>query len=75
MRRLSLWVGLLLCGIGFAVVAASAVMSGLGMNPSYNFGDPAKYEFVLVPFWQIGLAIGAVGAIFLLVFRQMKGPA
>jgi hypothetical protein len=44
-------------------------MRYMGYESSYNFGDPAKFEFVLVPFWQMGLAIGAVGALCLLVSR------
>ena len=70
MRRLLFWSGALLCGIGVAVILASAVMSYLGYQPSYNLGDPAKFEFVLVPFWQVGLAIGVLGALCLLVSRR-----
>jgi TRAP-type C4-dicarboxylate transport system permease small subunit len=69
MRRALVWVGALLSGVGVAVIIASAVMRYMGYEPSYNFGDPAKFEFVLVPFWQMGLAIGAVGALCLLVSR------
>jgi hypothetical protein len=75
MRRSLLWLGYLLCGIGVAVILASALMSYTGMNPSYNLGDPAKFEFVLVPFWQIGLVIGVVGAVCLLASRRMKSVA
>jgi hypothetical protein len=75
MRRSLLWAGFLLCGTGGAIVVASAVMSYVGMNPSYNLGDPTKFEFVLVPFWQIGLVIGAVGGICLLASRRMKSAA
>ena len=28
----------------------------LGAQPSINFGNPKKFEFILVPFWQLGLA-------------------
>jgi hypothetical protein len=75
MRRSLLWAGFLLSAIGIGVIIASAVMSYMGMNPSYNLGDPAKFEFVLVPFWQIGLVIGLLGGICLLASRRMKSAA
>ena len=75
MRRSLLWLGFLLCGIGGAVILASALMSYAGMNASYNLGDPTKFEFVLVPFWQIGLVIGAIGAVCVLASRRMKSAA
>jgi hypothetical protein len=75
MRRALLWLGFLLCGIGVVVVVASAVMSYVGMNPSYNLGDPTRFEFVLIPFWQVGLAIAALGGVCLLAFRRMKSAA
>ena len=72
MRRALAWVGALLCGINAAVIIASAVMRYMGYGPSYNFGDPEKFEFVLVPFWQMGLAIGVAGALCLLVSRRAR---
>ncbi len=75
MRRALLWLGYLLCGIGVAAILASAVMSYAGMNPSYNLGDPTKFEFVLVPIWQVGLVIGAIGGVCLLASRAVKGTA
>jgi hypothetical protein len=70
MHKALLWVGGLLCAIGLAVLATSAVMSYMGLNPSYNLGDPAKVEFILVPFWQIGLVIAAIGAVGVLASRK-----
>ena len=70
MRKPLLWIGLLLCGIGAALIVASATMSYLGLNPSYNLGDPAKFEFILIPFWQIGLAIGVIGGLCVLTSRR-----
>jgi hypothetical protein len=69
MRKILLWLGALLCGIGAAVIAASGVMNFMGLSPSYNFGDPGKFQFVLVPLWQIGLAIAVVGGACLLAWR------
>jgi hypothetical protein len=70
MRKALLWIGALLCAIGLAVIATSAVMSYMGLNPSYNLGDPAKFEFILVPFWQIGLVIAGIGAVGVLASRK-----
>jgi hypothetical protein len=75
MRKALLWIGLLLGGIGAALIVASAAMSYLGLNPSYNLGDPTKFEFILVPFWQIGLVIGVVGGLCVLTSRRIGHAA
>jgi len=53
MRKTLLWLGALLCGVGIAVIAASAVTSYMGLNASFNLGDPTNFEFVLIPFCQV----------------------
>lgn len=68
-------VGLLLGGAGAAIVVASAVLSYVGVDASYNFGDPTKFEFILVPFWQIGLVVAVLGGICLLASRRSKSAA
>ena len=75
MRKSLLWVGALLCGTGIAVIIASAVMSYMGLNASYNLGDPTKFEFVLIPFWQIGLGAGVAGGGLPLRSRRLKANA
>jgi hypothetical protein len=72
MQRSLLWAGSVLCSIGAAVIVVSAVFGYFGLGTSYNFGNPAKFEFVLVPFWQIGLAITALGGAVLLIGRRLK---
>ena len=72
MQRSLLWAGSILCSIGAAVIVVSAVFGFFGLGTSYNFGNPEKFEFVLVPFWQIGLAITALGGAVLLVGRRLK---
>jgi hypothetical protein len=69
MQRAVSWIGGIFCTIGVALIAASIVMNFFGLVASYNFGDPAKYQFYLVPFWQIGLAAVAIGCVFLLSSR------
>jgi hypothetical protein len=70
MRKTMIWVGSGLCAIGGAAIVASGAMRYLGYEPSYNFGDPTKFEFVLVPFWQIGLAIAVLGGLCVLIARR-----
>lgn len=72
MRKTLLWTGGILCGIGSALIAASVVLGYMGLGGSYNFGDPAKFQFVLVPFWQIGLAVGLLGGACLIVWRWLR---
>jgi hypothetical protein len=71
-QRLVLWIGVLCCSLGVALVAANLVLDFLGMSASYNFGDPTKLEFILVPFWQIGLALLAAGGLCLGLIRRRR---
>ena len=75
MQKALLWIGGLIGGIGVALFAAGAVLSYRGLSASYNFGDPAKFQFVLVPFWLIGLVMVLVGAACLIGRRWLKGRA
>jgi len=72
MRKVLLWIGGLLCGVGIAVTVGSVVSSSMGLSPSYNFGDPAKFQFYLVPLWQIGSIVAVVGGALLLVSRWVQ---
>lgn len=72
MRKPLLWLGSVLGFVGVAVIVASVVLGYLGLGSSYNFGNPEKFEFVLVPFWQIGLAIAVLGGALLLLGRRFK---
>jgi hypothetical protein len=69
MRKALLWVGAVLCAIGLAVIGASA---HLGFGYSINLGDPARFQFILVPIWQIGLGSIVVGAILLWAARRQR---
>lgn len=75
MRKALFWLGVLLLAIGVAVVGASAVLTYLGLSASFNLGDPAKFQFFLVPFWQVGLGIAALGALAMVVSRWVKERA
>ena len=72
MRTTLFWIGAVLCGVGAAVIATSAVFNYFGVGTSYNFGNPEKFEFVLVPLWQLGLAVAAIGGAFLLLRHRFK---
>jgi hypothetical protein len=72
MRRLVFWIGIVLGGLGLALLVASAVMRYMGYDASYNLGDPTKFEFILVPLWQVGLAVAILGALSLLGWRKLK---
>jgi len=62
MRRVLIWLGGLFLAAGLVLIAANVVMHFMGLSASYNFGDPSQFEFILVPFWQIGVALIALGA-------------
>jgi hypothetical protein len=71
MPRILLLLGGLFGAVGATIIVTSLVLSAMGFGASYNFGDPTKFEFILVPFWQIGLAIAAIGGVCLFAWRQL----
>jgi hypothetical protein len=73
MRKALIWIGVILCLVGLAVIVGSGVSSSMGLSPSYNFGNPAKFQFYLVPLWQIGCAVAVAGGACLLAARWPKG--
>ena len=74
MQKLFRWLGWLLSLAGIALIAANVVMTYMGLTATFNFGDPAKFQFILVPFWQIGLAAIVIGGICLWAARRFKRP-
>lgn len=71
MRKGLFWIGVVLCVIGVGVLVASVMLS----NPTYNLGDPSKFQFILVPFWLVGLAVFVVGVIAILIARRRRAAA
>jgi len=57
--------------IVFVVSAFFVMAQGAGyylsMPPTVNFGDSSKFEFILVSFWQIGLAFFVVAILLKLL--------
>jgi len=64
--------GWLLCAAGLAIIAGHFVMVYMGLSATLNLGDSAKFEFILVPFWAVGLGAMAIGAICLALSRGAK---
>ncbi len=51
-----LWSGRIVFAASIFFIAAQIAGHFLSMPPAINFGDSTKFEFILVSFWQIGLA-------------------
>jgi len=55
---------------GFFLMAQAAGIF-LSMPPTINFGDSSKFEFILVSFWQVGLAF-LIAALVLKFLARIK---
>jgi len=60
-RKGVVWSGRLVLVAAIFFLAAQGAGSILNMPPTINFGDAAKFQFILVSFWQIGLALLIAG--------------
>ena len=72
MRTTSTWIGRLLLGAGVLLIGAHVLLAYRGMATSVNFGDADALQFMLVPVWQIGLVIAAIGAAVMAGARVFK---
>ena len=70
MGRLLIWLGGIFLVGGLLLIAANVVMHFMGLSASYNLGDPSQFEFVLISFWHIGIALVCIGALSMLVGRR-----
>jgi hypothetical protein len=66
--------GWLLAALGVFFLVCQAAGMWLGATPSINFGDSAKFEFDLKPFWEIGLAMLIPGALIGWLARRKGHP-
>ncbi len=57
------WTSRIVLMAAFFFMAAQAAGYFLSMPPTVNFGDSSKFEFILVSFWQIGLAFLVTGIV------------
>ncbi len=73
-RKAVLWSGRLVLIAAIFFLAAQGAGSILNMPPTINFGDAAKFQFILVSFWQIGLVLLIAGLCirYLGMFRLQK---
>ena len=59
-----LWCGRIAAGVGVFFIACQLAGMMLGATPAINFGDATKFEFNLVPFWQIGTVFALAGIVY-----------
>jgi len=57
MQKSILWSGRIALSTAVFFLAAQIAGYFLNMPPTVNFGDSSKFEFILVSFWQIGVAL------------------
>ena len=68
--RAARWGAGITLALGAFFLACQGMGALLGAQPSINFGDPSQFEFILVPFWQIGLGLLIPGAALWRLARQ-----
>ena len=56
-----LWTGRVAAGTGLFFFACEIMGIMLGAAPQFNLGDPNKFEFWMVPFWQAGVLLLVLG--------------
>ncbi|HKL77559.1 MAG TPA: hypothetical protein VJ985_04230 [Gammaproteobacteria bacterium] len=73
--RFARWGAGLALALGVFFLACQGMGALLGAQPSINFGDPSQFEFILVPFWQIGLGLAVPGTVAGLLARARQTGA
>lgn len=63
MQKIIMWSGRVVLVVAVFFLAAQLAGFFLNMPPTVNFGDSSKFEFILVSFWQIGLAFLFAGLV------------
>jgi len=56
-----IWTGRVVLFAAVFFLAAQLAGAILNMPPTINFGDAAKFQFILVSFWQVGLVLLVAG--------------
>ena len=72
MRRVLGWFGGGCLCAGALLIAANVAMHLMGLSASYNIGDPSKFEFILISFWQIGTALILIGGSAVFAARRTR---
>ena len=71
MRRILLWLGVGLYIFGVALILSNVVMHYLGLDTSFDLGDPTRFQFSVARFWHIGLGFAVIGATCLMLLRRI----
>ena len=56
---------------GLLLIGANLAMHFMGLSASYNIGDPSKFEFSLISFWHIVIALASIGVLLGLIARRI----
>lgn len=70
-RGLLRWLGIGGMGLGGVLIVTDLALRAIGLSPSYNLGDPSKFEFYLVSLWHIGAGILVIGTALLATSRRV----
>lgn len=63
LQKIIVWSGRAVFTVSVFFIAAQIAGYFLNMPPTVNFGDSSKFEFILVSFWQIGVAFLVAGLV------------
>ncbi|MFY9642023.1 MAG: hypothetical protein WCD20_14105 [Rhodomicrobium sp.] len=70
-----LWSGRIAAGLGLFFLACEVMGGFLGAAPQFNLGDPNKFEFYMVPFWQVGAMLLALGLLIGNILAHARNSA
>ena len=62
-RSLARWPALIAQAVGLFFIGSQLAGMWLQVSPAMNFGDAAKFQFNLIPFWLIGGLVLLGGAL------------
>ena len=75
LHKATSWSVRIVFAVSVFFIAAQIAGYFLSMPPTVNFGDSSKFEFILVSFWQIGLAFLVTGFVIKLANGSSKVTA
>ena len=64
------WPALIAQAVGIFFIGGQFAGMWLQVSPTMNFGDAAKFQFHLIPFWAVG-AVALLGGLLLRRFSRM----
>jgi hypothetical protein len=63
MKKTLRWLGTALAIFGVLFLLGDGAAQMMNMGASVNFGDESEFEFILVRFWQMGVALLIPGSL------------